>query len=379
MIKGLWQRLCDRVSDRAPEMALVFFIATFMVVLFKDNIFITIKQGHYGVMWHRFSGGTDLSRTHGEGVHIIFPWDKMMIFDGRLQMVEQQLDVLSSDGLAILIDVSYRFELIPSEIPSLARYVGPDYERILIGPSVATHARAVFSRNTPEEIFARRRDELNNMLTAEVQEELDRRFTPSWRTGDKVRFVEIEDVIIRGITLPQTVAAAIETKNIAKQENEAYDYRLLSESKEAERKQIEARGIKAFQDIVAPGLTDTYLRWQGIQATQALANSPNSKLVVIGSGGDGLPIILGGWESERRPDATAPATAAPETRSPPGVHADDGAKTRSAADEKLTRPARRDGDSETKEPSTAAQGDKAAPADANPTAGTAASPGPRSQ
>jgi len=311
MIRCFWNRIKFHASDRAPEFALIFFLATFLVVLLRDNIFITVEQGHYGVVWYRFAGGTDLDKTYPEGTRILFPWDKMMIFDGRLQMVEQKLDALSSDGLAMTIDVTYRFELIPEAIPTLARFIGQDYEAKLIAPTVAAHAREIFSRNTPEEIFSLRRDELNKLLMTAVQAEIGKRFKPTWRENLPVQFVDIEDVIIRGISLPASVAAAIEEKNINKQRNEAYNFRLLSEAKEAERKQIEARGIKSFQDIVAPGLTDSYLRWQGIQATQALANSPNSKLVVIGGGRDGMPIILGGWDS-----ANALTTAPPNNGEP---------------------------------------------------------------
>jgi hypothetical protein len=118
-------------------------------------------------------------------------------------------------------------------------------------------------------------------------------------------------VLLQEIKLPASVAAAIETKNVAKQENAAYDYRLQSAAKEAQRKQIEARGIKAVQDTVSPGLTDNYLLWSGIQATNGLANSPNSKIIVFGSGKGGLPLILGNLDDGKMGMPAPPAVPLP--------------------------------------------------------------------
>lgn len=293
-----WLRHLRRLSmEHGPELALAVFVIIFMLVYFAPNMFISIKPGDYGALWRRFGGGTDLTHTYGEGLHIILPWNKMYIYNGKLQMQDRNFNVLSSDGLTMDVEIAYRFELNPEEIPALNKYIGPDYEATLVTPEVGARARDVFSRNTPEEIFSERRAEIEKSITDEVQLHLDEAFNPPWRpTGEEVHFIKVWDVLIRGITLPAPVARAIEAKNEAKQNNEAYDYRLLAAAKEAERKQIEAHGIKEFQDIVAPGLTDNYLRWSGIQATEALANSPNTKIIVIGGGKGGLPIILGGLD-----------------------------------------------------------------------------------
>ncbi|MBP7338336.1 prohibitin family protein, partial [Niveispirillum sp.] len=238
-------------------------------------------------------GGTDTTQLYGEGVHVISPLDRMYIFDGQIQVEEENLDVLSSDGLKMVVNVVYRFSLNPPQIGDLAKYVGPNYKKKLVSPQVASLARNIFSDNSPEEIFSARRQDIEDTLTADVQKRLDTMFKPAWREGPAVPFVKVWDVLIRGITLPPAVAKAIEHKNEAKHTNEAYDYRLMSEAKEAQRKLIEAEGIDKFQRKVAPGLTDNYLRWEGIQATRHLANSQNSKVIVIGGGAGGLPVILG--------------------------------------------------------------------------------------
>lgn len=294
MVRFIPKRIRRFFVDRAPEMLLVTFALLFFLVVFRHEMFISIGPGHYGVLWRRFGGGTDTSHLFGEGIHIILPTDKMYIFDGQIQVGEETLDVLSSDGLKMVVNVVYRFSLNPDEIGDLAKYVGPNYKKKLIAPQVASMARNIFSNNTPEEIFSRRREDIEATLTSDVQRRLDTMFKPDWKPGPALPFVKVWDVLIRGITLPESVAAAIETKNRAKQENEAYDFRLLSEAKEAQRKQIEADGIEKFQQKVSPGLTDSYLQWQGIQATERLAKSRNAKIVVIGAGKSGLPVILGG-------------------------------------------------------------------------------------
>ncbi|HUB44299.1 MAG TPA: SPFH domain-containing protein [Acetobacteraceae bacterium] len=327
MLRELLFRLRRFSIEHGPELALAIFFVIFMLVFFAPNIFVSIQPGYYGVLWRRFGGGVDLTHTYGEGLHIVLPWNKMYLYDGRLQMQDRDFNVLSSDGLNMQVELAYRFELNPAEIPALARYIGEDYATTLVSPEVGARARDVFSLNTPEEIFSERRADIERTITDEVQHHLDVAFNPPWRGKQEVHFVKVWDVLIRGITLPPAVEAAIEAKNQAKQENEAYDYRLLAAAKEAERKQIEAHGIKEFQDIVSPGLTDNYLRWSGIQATMDLAKSPNSKVVVIGSGKGGMPIILGGLDDQKVPDPGAqPAASAvlPSMASPPPVHSEAG-------------------------------------------------------
>jgi len=108
------------------------------------------------------------------------------------------------------------------------------------------------------------------------------------------RYVIIDDVLVRAVELPATVRQSIENKVTLSENEKAYEFRLGLEKKEAERKAIEAQGIKQYQDIIKQSLTPDLLRWQGIQATRDLAASPNAKTVVIGAGKDGMPLILGG-------------------------------------------------------------------------------------
>jgi regulator of protease activity HflC (stomatin/prohibitin superfamily) len=300
-VSALRERIRRLWRDNRPETVVALLILVLALMYLASAMIYSIPPGLYGVLWKRFGSGTVLTRTYGEGLHIILPWDRLYLYDGRLQLIEQNFDVLSSDGLKMVIKVAVRFELNPVEIPSLHKYIGPEYQNILVRPQIGALARYVFSANTPEEIFSEKRAEIDHRITEEMSRRLDEAFNPSWWPGEILHFITVQDVLLQDIMLPPSVAAAIEAKNVAKQENAAYDYRLQSAAKEAQRKQIEATGIKAFQDTVSPGLTDNYLRLSGIQATSGLANSPNAKIVVIGSGKGGLPLILGNLDEGKAP------------------------------------------------------------------------------
>jgi hypothetical protein len=200
-------------------------------------------------------------------------------------------------------------------VPALHQYIGPNYVSILLTTEIGARARDVFSHNTPEEIFSDRRIQIQQEILHDVQIDLRQTFSPM--AGHPIDFVKLDDVLIRGITLPPDVEAAINRKEEQKQLNLEYDYRLLREAKETERKRIEAQGIREFQDIVSSGITDSYLRWKGIEATLELARSNNAKVVIVGGGKGGLPIILGNMDGAPkeapRPAAAGPASIVPES------------------------------------------------------------------
>ena len=321
-----FRQLTRFIGNHGPEIAVIIMILTFMIVYFADQIFYTIPPGSVGVLWLRFFGGTVTNRYLGEGFHVIPPWDKIYIYDTRLQQLEQDFDVLSADGLMMKVNIAYRFQAIPDTVPALQQYVGPNYVSILITTEIGARARDVFSRNTPQEIFSDRRIQIQREILTDVQADLRKTFSPM--AGHPIDFVRLNDVLIRGITLPPEVEAAINRKEEQKQLNLEYDYRLLREAKEAERKRIEAGGIRAFQDTVSTGITDSYLRWKGIESTLELARSNNAKVVIVGGGKDGLPLILGNMDnatpnmSTRPPgaDASGPQSeAVPPGLPPPGL------------------------------------------------------------
>jgi regulator of protease activity HflC (stomatin/prohibitin superfamily) len=294
------RRIRRSISDRGPEIAVFVVLFTIIAVMLTPRMIYTIPVGHVGVLWKRF-GGTVLDRTLGEGLTVILPWDKVYIYDLRLQLVDQDFEALSADGLKVSIDIAYRFWLMRDQVPLLHKTVGPGYADIMLSSAMGARARDVLGRNTPEEIYSFRRAAIQDEILKEMQADLRTVIAP--QVGENVDFIHLEDVFVRAIRLPPNVEEAINRKNQMQQKSLEYDYRLILESKESERKRIEARGIKEFQDIVSQGITESYLRWRGIDATQALANSPNTKTIIIGNGKDGLPIILG------NADGNAPAAA----------------------------------------------------------------------
>jgi regulator of protease activity HflC (stomatin/prohibitin superfamily) len=299
------------------EFSVGALILLFLVVYFSGSMFYTIPPGSVGVLFERFTGGTQLGPPLPEGFRIIMPWNKIYIYDTRVQLRAENLDVLSVDGLSLQINIAYQFELIPKNVPKLHEFVGPDYITVMIDPDIAARARDIFSKNTPQQIYSDRRTDIQKQILDAVNDHLHDNFNPP--DGERVDYVKIEDVLVRSIKLPPAVAAAIDSKNEQQQLNQEYDYRILREAKESRRKLIEAQGIEAFQDTVSRGITEGYLRWRGIEATLELAKSPNSKVVIIGGGRSGLPIILGGDEGSS--SVSSSATPGPIAAAPPASDA----------------------------------------------------------
>ncbi len=284
-------------------LVLVGFAFAFVVAIFWQSIFIKIGPGEAGVLYRLFFGGTvteaetrladgelievvtPKTTYYKEGLRVIFPWDTMYIYNLRLQQVPDSFFVLSKDGLAIKVEVSIRFRPEKAVLGLLHQRIGPDYIERVVKPDVQSVCRYVFGQYTPEEIY-----DTQGFITESIKQEA--------RAQLAAHYVYLDDVLLRGVTLPPTVALAIESKLRAQQVLEEYQYRVESEKKEAERKSIEAGGILKFQDTVMSNLPDfeQYLRYKGIEATLELAKSPNSKIVIIGGGEDRLPIILDGTE-----------------------------------------------------------------------------------
>jgi prohibitin 1 len=286
-IESIW-RWID--SNLVKVIVCVVAVTIFVIVLWPLSVF-SIPSGHLGVRWSRFFGGTVTDEIYQEGTHVILPWDQMTIYDARLQVIERNFDVLTADGLTSTVNVAFRFRLDEKNVGVLQKYVGPDYLDVLLVPEVGAQARHIFALYAPADAFTDKRTEIERQIRAAVDHNLFVNFNPA--NMDHVRYIVLEDILIRSVKFPLSVAQAIERKSTEANRAQEYDFTLQAERKEAERKEIEAQGIRRFQDIVKDGLTDNYLRWRGIDATLSLAQSPNSKVVIIGSGPNGLPIILG--------------------------------------------------------------------------------------
>lgn len=290
--RSAFRRAWQWLKRTARRNSLAFYAFTlafiFAVMLLAPRIFINIPAGNVGVLWLRFFGGTVTSMSYGEGVHVIFPWDRIYIYDARLQNNARVYDTISSNGLSMQVDIAVRYRINRDAVGFLHKLVGPNYDNILVFPEIGSQARELISRYTPEQLYS----ETRAFIQAQILERLVTKMGSSLISQSmRGKLVDVEDVLIRSVKLPPRVQGAIERKAEQYQAMLEYDYRIAREKKERERKQIEAAGIRDFQTIVGKSITDQYLRLRGIEATMALANSPNSKLIIMG-GKDGLPIIL---------------------------------------------------------------------------------------
>jgi regulator of protease activity HflC (stomatin/prohibitin superfamily) len=205
----------------------------------------------------------------------------MIVYDVRSNTQHESITALTNNGLTIGMDVSVQYRPKVEQLPYLHTRFGPGYYERLIQPEVRAAAREVVGRFTPEELYSTRRTELQQQIEGRVA-----------RAAED-RFVDVEAILIRDVTLPDQIRQAIELKLQEEQRVQQLEFTIERERREAERKRIEAEGQAAYQQLITSTLTPQFLQYQGIEATRELAESPNAKVVIIGGSGDGLPVILG--------------------------------------------------------------------------------------
>jgi len=250
-----------------------------IVVMWKSSV--TIGAGESGVLFKTLGDGVDTEQTYGEGWKLIAPWNKMVIYKTRQQKISESMSVLSSNGLGIDVDLDLQFQPIQMKLPSLHQEKGIEYVNDVVIPAIRSATREVIGRYTPEEIYASKRQVIQDEILEETRNELEK------------QFVKVNNVLIRDIGLPAKIKNAIESKLEQEQQSLEYKFKLEKAQKEAEKVKIEAQGKADANKILNASLTPNILKEKGIEATLELAKSPNSKVVVVGSGKDGLPLILG--------------------------------------------------------------------------------------
>lgn len=290
MIKLRKELILKFLRTRVSLLILLGMNLLLFCVYLAPSIFVSIHSGKAGVLWHRLNG-TEVEKIYQEGLTVIFPWDVMYIYDVRQQEAEETYDVLSSDGLKMEAHVSVRFRPVIENLGVLHKHVGPDYVQTLLLPQVGSRVREVISKYPSQGFYSEERRAIQDAILVRLQEEFLAERDPQ---AARANLVRLEDVLIRSISLPPKIEQAIKNKLVNKHMAEEYEYRLIQETREKERKRIEAEGIKAFQNIVSNGISEKFLLWKGIDATLEMARSDNSKIVIIGAGNSGLPVILGG-------------------------------------------------------------------------------------
>ena len=268
--------------DKLPKIALpAIFIIILLVILITKSA-VTIGSGKAGVLYKTFSGGVVTDEPAlGEGFHVVAPWNKVFIYEVRQQEVFEKMNVLSSNGLDIKLDASAWFEPKREFLGKLHQEKGEEYIQRVLLPTIRSAARSVVGRYTPEQLYSSKRD----AIQAEIYEE-----TKKIVDG---QYIQLNEILVRDVTLPSTIKDAIERKLKQEQESLEYEFRLVTASKEAQKVIIEAQGKADANKILSASLTDKILQDKGIEATLKLSESQNSKVIVIGSGDSGLPIILG--------------------------------------------------------------------------------------
>ncbi len=252
-------------------------VAVLVAILLFASV-ARVPSGHVGVL-------TLFGRVTGEvlpeGIHLVNPFKENNVLSIRTEQVKESASVPSSEGLVMALDTSLLFHLNPERAADVYQRIGPSYETTIVEPSLRAAIREVTASHSANALYTGEREKVAQEINTQLSAELNQ------------RGISVEKVLLRDIQLPATLKASIESKQQAEQESLAMSFRLQKEKQEAERKRIEAQGIHDFQQIVSQGISPALLEWKGIEATEALARSQNTKIVVVGNSKNGLPLILG--------------------------------------------------------------------------------------
>jgi len=253
-------------------------IAAFIIVILLFSAVTRVSTGHVGVL-------TLFGRVTGEvlpdGIHVINPLKTNNEMSIQTQTIKESANVPSSEGLMMNLDTSLIYKLNPEKSADVFQKIGANYESVVIEPMLRAAIREATASHSANALYTGEREMVGKQIYDQLTTQLGQ------------RGLLVENVLLRDIQLPATLKASIESKQQAEQEALAMNFRLQKEKQEAERKRIEAGGIRDFQQIVAQGISPQLLEWKGIEATENLAKSVNSKVVVIGNSKNGLPLILG--------------------------------------------------------------------------------------
>ena len=255
-----------RTSGRWSGIAL-FTLALLIVLLWHRVIYI-VPAGGGGVMYSLFFGGTVTDYVFGEGIHIMLPFDRFTIYDTRVQVVESQFTTLTNKGLPIDLKLVIRYHPEYDTLALLDQRVGQDYVSKIVKPQVESVLRRYIGREEPEAIYTNKEGVLSSIISRAIEE-----------TSEQL--VSIDDIIIREVSLPVPLRDAIATKLTYQQDAEAYEFRLMAEQREADRKRIEAEGISAAQKIINATLTQDLLRYESIRVEGEVAKSNNAKIIFM--------------------------------------------------------------------------------------------------
>lgn len=256
---------------------IIIIIVIIFILFLIGNPITIVPAGNVGV---KDFFGMVSKKALTPGIHLVIPFTKVIKISVRTQEMLEMAEVPSREGLIMNLDVSFLFHLDEKFAPEMYKKVGKNYQKIVVEPQFRSAIREITASYEAKALYSAERDKVAREIF-----ELVKKLTLD-------RGIVAEQVLLRKIGLPTLVANAIQEKLRREQEAEQMKFILQKEQQEAERKRIEAQGIADFQKIVSQGISPQLLEWKGIEATEKLANSQNTKIVIIGNPKTGLPVIL---------------------------------------------------------------------------------------
>ncbi|HKD62813.1 MAG TPA: prohibitin family protein [Candidatus Acidoferrales bacterium] len=272
LLHGYGSKLGNSLARRVG-----FFLVAILILILVWSSVAYVPAGHVGVL-------TLFGRVTGdvlqEGTHFVNPFKINNTMSVRTQELKETASVPSDEGLVMTLDTSLLFRLSPEKAAEVFRTIGPNYVMVVVEPNLRSTIRAVTSQHSANALYTGAREEVAQQINSELVQQLG------------ARGVEVQSVLLRDIQLPQMLKGSIEAKQQAEQDSLRMAFILQKEKQEADRKRIEAQGIRDFQTTVAQGISQQLLEWKGIEATERLAGSTNAKVVIIGNSKNGLPLVL---------------------------------------------------------------------------------------
>jgi regulator of protease activity HflC (stomatin/prohibitin superfamily) len=269
------------MQNRKLPLIILGIIGFIILMSLSSSFFYTIQPTERAVIFYPFGDALDRDHVITPGFHTKAPWNEVITYEVAEMTSDETMDINDKNGLPIHVDVTVRYFPMHDKIGYIHEKFTRDYPNRLVIPEMRSMTRQVLARYTAEEIYSTKRAEVENSVITETEKVLN------------ANYVNTTAVLIRSIKLPDQIRVAIENKLQQQQEALAYQFRLDKEKSEAERKRIAAEGESRANNIINNSLSDKLLKMRGIEATLELAKSPNSKVIVIGSSKDGLPMILG--------------------------------------------------------------------------------------
>ncbi len=258
-----------------------------LLAYLAPHIFVAVDSGEGGVLWRRFFGGTELDWSYGEGTAVVWPWDRVYVYDVSVQQIRVEAPVYTSDGLLVQVSVSSRFRVDRSRLPELHIELGPDYVAKLVEPELITAVRMVIGRYDSKQVYTRGERRLRDEIREEFRNRLEG------------QLIDFHDVLLVKLKIPERMQEAIVGKLASEQERMAHEFI-------KQRRIVEAEGLRAFEDIS----NISAIHWHALETTAALAASNNAKMIVVGNDASSLPVLLNAEFEQTVDTAESPSPGA---------------------------------------------------------------------